>query len=55
MKKKQDPALDVPGEANTEKHINFLKEEEKAAGVKMKDSKKFKDRMDHPVKEKNDQ
>lgn len=23
-----DPALDVPAEANTEKHINFLKEEE---------------------------
>ena len=52
MKKKQDPALDVPAEANTSKHINFLEEQEKAAGIKIKDSKKFKERMQQPVKEK---
>jgi hypothetical protein len=27
----KDPALDVPSEANREKHINFLEEEEKAS------------------------
>ena len=52
MKNKQDPALDVPAEANTDKHINFLKEQEEAAGIKTKDSKKFKEQMKQPKKEK---
>jgi hypothetical protein len=29
----KDPALDVPSEANREKHINFLEEEEKASQI----------------------
>jgi hypothetical protein len=30
-KEPKDPALDVPSEANREKHINFLEEEEKSS------------------------
>ena len=30
MKKKLDRALDVPAEANRDKHINYLEEQQKA-------------------------
>ena len=33
---KIDPRLDTPSEANTEKHINFLAEEERSANTKDK-------------------
>ena len=49
MKKKIDPALDVPAESNRSKHVNFLAYEEKARGVKTKDSTKFIDRIKDPV------
>jgi len=53
-KKEQDRALQVPAEANREKHINFLEEEEKAAGTAGKDSHEFQKRMKNPIKSKKD-
>jgi hypothetical protein len=38
-KSQQDPQLDTPAEANTEKHINFLEVEEKSVGRREKDNR----------------
>ena len=45
MKKQKDRALDVPAEANRDKHINYLEEAEKRSGAATKDSNAFKKRM----------
>lgn len=41
MQKRQDKHLGSPGEANTEKHINFLKAEEKTASENMANENRF--------------
>gem|GEM_PF-3817865 len=45
MKNKKDRALDIPSEANRDKHINYLEQDEKAHGEHVKDSKALQKRM----------
>lgn len=37
----KDKHLDIPAEANTEKHINFLEAEEKTAAENISDDERF--------------
>ena len=53
MKKQKDRALDVPAEANRDKHINYLEEAEKRSGTATRDSNAFKKRM-HQGTQKNE-
>lgn len=39
--RKNDPRLDIPAEANREKHINFMDAEEKSASESVSDDKRF--------------
>ena len=41
MENKKDPQLDVPAEANREKHINFLDAEEKTAAENISENDRF--------------
>jgi hypothetical protein len=45
MKNKKDRALDIPAEANRNKHINYIEQEEKSRGEHVKDSKGLQKRM----------
>jgi hypothetical protein len=41
MQGKRDPHLDVPAEANREKHINFLEAEERTSRENIPDNERF--------------
>ena len=41
MEKDNEKRLDIPAEANREKHINFLAAEEKTASENISDDKRF--------------
>jgi hypothetical protein len=41
MEEKKDPRLDIPAEANREKHLNFMEAEERTASDGASDSDRF--------------
>ena len=41
MNKEKDKQIDIPSEANREKHINFLEAEERTSGNKSSDKERF--------------
>jgi hypothetical protein len=41
MNENQDKRLDIPSEANREKHINFMDAEERTASENVSDDKRF--------------
>ena len=41
MEDKRDKRLDVPSEANREKHINFLEAEERTSSENISDNERF--------------
>lgn len=41
MNKKDEKRLDIPSEANREKHINFMDAQEKTASENISDEKRF--------------
>lgn len=41
MENKRDKRLDVPSEANREKHINFLEAEERTSSENISDNERF--------------